>query len=1020
MKFYLIYLTLLLPLIFIGCGDDDHSCICDVGTHKEGDQCVASTKTVTCTEPITKPENSSADLKSEEITWNESSWGTPSVCDWICKSGFYQEGSSCLAASKEVSCKTPFSVPDNSEIVQGDVTITYSNGHWSEAAECRWTCDENYHREDDRCEFNSKTVSCRDIAPENATSLSEDVTVLWVDNRWETQKNCDWSCDSGFTKEFDAYCVAQPIAGALNGICLDGGTCNGALDCRDDLCKEVKGFDGEPCYDGDRCELGLICSDGTCSTKSCGDCGSWGRCDAATALCIPNSNGCRDDKNCPYGTHCSDHSCVAGIKITTLGSITDDIHISGTFNDWSKEWTMVFDESAGRYEVILGDNTPLDPGEYGYKFFRYNNGSEDWWEDVENPYYIYNDGIRNSRLTIVDPKKPKMILLDQPEISKDGYRFVVQYIPGNGGEALDESHLRITLNGAAVTATYNSENRTFTIFAEDLDAGKYSYLFRVVDSSGNRARDLFVPIWIEEDHFQWYDAFLYQIMTDRFVNGSTANDQSANGDDEVKWKANWQGGDFQGIIAKLKDGYFQKMGINAIWISSPIINTQGSGVGSDGYYYSGYHSYWPIGTGWSDDHQLAGLDSAVEPHFGSEEELKELVQEAHKRGIRVVADFVANHVHTDALLWQNHVDEWFHRDGDNANGGYTCGWDRPVECWFTEYLPDFEYKNIYLMNFVLDHAIWMAQEFDLDGFRLDAVKHMVTEFSSTLRARVQEEIATTGIQFYMVGETFVGEDGYGDIEAYLGADKLDGQFDFPLFYRISNAFFLDNMSLKDLYNFAKYNDTRYQQTYDGALMSNFFGNHDISRAISVANGEFDGSPQGGGIAHDRAWINSPVVPISEIPFKRLMMAQTFLMTSPGIPLIYQGDEFGMPGAHDPDNRRIMIFGDVLSEHQQMALTHAQKLGRFRLKHPALRYGVRTEHWMDDTKLVYSMRYHDDVVIVVFNRNSSEQTIEDVNLSSVVTNAALKDRLSGKMLSVGDDGIANFTLGAYETAVFAVE
>lgn len=815
------------------------------------------------------------------------------------------------------------------------------------------------------------------------------------------------------------------VAGELNGPCKSGNSCNGDLVCKNDLCKEAIGGLDQPCYAEERCDLGFVCRSNICKEKSCTgvDCGDWGTCSTISFLCIPNDGYCAKDDHCGNVQHCDDnHQCQDGIKVTTAGAATDEIHLAGDFNDWAKDWKMDYNSETGRYETVLSSSILTNP-ENGYKFFRYNNGGEDWWFDFENPLRIYDaQGGQNSRLIVPDVAAPRIILLDQPEVTESGYQFTVKYISGNTDSLLDENSFRITLNGETITPQYDSSSKTFTVTVTNVAAGKYSYLFRVKDQAGKQAKALFVPIWVESSEFKWNDAFLYQIMTDRFVDGDAGNNKNAISDNEVKFKADWQGGDFKGITDKLKAGYFTDMGVNALWISSPIINTPGAGkgMGDDPYYYAGFHSYWPIGTGWTDEEPLNGMETPIDPHFGTDAELKELVREAHKRGIRVIVDFVANHVHTDAPIWQEHKDDgWFHRtDGNNENGGYNCGWDRPIECWFTGYLPDFEYKNVFVMKRVVNHAVWMVQEYDFDGFRLDAVKHMIVDFSTTIRTMIQREVVTTGIPFYMVGETFVGEEGYNDIGAYLGADKLDGQFDFPLFYRISNTFFLDNMSLKDLYSFAKYNDTRYQNEYfDGSLMSNFFGNHDIVRAISVANNDFDRSPQGGSVGRERNWSNEPVTPTEALPYKRLMMAQTFLMTSPGIPLIYQGDEFGMPGAHDPDNRRIMIFDDVLVDHQKMALTHMNKLGQFRLQHTALRYGIRQEHWMDDTKLVFSMKDDQDVVVIVFNRTDQDVTIPDVDLQTAgISSGVLVDALGGGLVTV-TGGKASFTLSPYSSALY---
>ncbi|MBN2695716.1 hypothetical protein JXR93_13740 [bacterium] len=539
---------------------------------------------------------------------------------------------------------------------------------------------------------------------------------------------------------------------------------------------------------------------------------------------------------------------------------------------------------------------------------------------------------------------PILSLVGSPTVTSNSYSFVVQY---SGDEDIDLSASQIYLNGEIVnlSSSYDSTTKKFTISASGLTPGKYSYLFRVKDSSGVRAKALFVPMWIETTAFTWKDAFIYQVMTDRFVNADTNNDAPVAGVDDDK---NWKGGDFKGIIQKIQSGYFRDMGVNTLWISSPILNTDGKGKGvSDGQWYSGYHSYWPIATGWTDTNHLSGITSPIDPHFGTEAELKELIKIAHDNGIRILADFVANHIFgitngdlasgSTSPLWDQHRnDNWFH----SANSPYVCGWDQPIVCWFTSYLPDFNYSNPDVMDAVMDHAIWMIQEYDLDGFRLDAVKHMIMDFTTTIRREVNEKVVTTGIPFYMVGETFDGDAGY--LNSFVGSDKLDGQFEFGWYFNVRDQI-LKNGSFSSLKSFADWNDTYY--SWGGDLMSNFIGNHDVPRALNEASGDHG----------------------------RLRLAHTVLMTSPRIPLIYQGDEFGMPGGGDPDNRRMMRFD--LAGDELTTVNHFKKLGVFRKNHVATRKGTRSTCGVGNDFWIYKLTSGNDIVLVGVNKGGSEASAD---------------------------------------------
>ena len=128
-------------------------------------------------------------------------------------------------------------------------------------------------------------------------------------------------------------------------------------------------------------------------------------------------------------------------------------------------------------------------------------------------------------------------------------------------------------------------------------------------------------------------------MTDRFVNGNTSNDGAPSG---AEAEADWMGGDLEGVTQMIESGYFNDLGVNALWISPFNTNPTGSYVAADGQHMvSGYHGYWPV------------EPRQVDPRFGGEEALTEMVDAAHDAGLRVMADFVVNHVHEDHVTLKN-------------------------------------------------------------------------------------------------------------------------------------------------------------------------------------------------------------------------------------------------------------------------------------------------------------------------------------------------------------------------------
>lgn len=556
------------------------------------------------------------------------------------------------------------------------------------------------------------------------------------------------------------------------------------------------------------------------------------------------------------------------------------------------------------------------------------------------------------------------------------YTVVVKYT-GAGQVALDQSDIRLDSTPLDATSSFDAATQTFTFHAENLAPSKYSFLFRLTTADGSLVRPLFVPLWIGTyASFTWRDASIYQIFTDRFLDGDPANNiNNAQGDlaRVTDPRSQWQGGDFAGITQKIRDGYFDAMGINTLWISSPIIDSHSSQPAvalSDPTRYSSYHSYHPVATGYTAADHL-GYATPVEPAFGTEDELHELVREAHKRGMRVITDFVANHVHKEGHLYQMHPD-WF-SPYSPCDGHWD---DNRVNCWFTTDMPDFDYGNHPdAIQAVVDHALWQIQELDIDGFRADALKHMDDRFVRALKAAVVKEIETTVVDhtlpdeptvFYIVGESLGGWARY-----HVREDMVQGQVDEGYYNQTTASLLTFSSSMRDLANFAIPNDTAYLTPqpinggvggYPGAVMGNFFGNHDQVRALTQSQNH------GGG-------------------YERLRLAQTFLFTSPGnVPMLYQGDDIGTTGDADPDNRKMQRFTGLSSEEQH-SLDNARKAGTARAQHIALRRGTRETVWLEDWFWVYKVSYEDDVVYVALNRDNTKSWAPPAGYVDVLGNCA---------------------------------
>jgi glycosidase len=479
--------------------------------------------------------------------------------------------------------------------------------------------------------------------------------------------------------------------------------------------------------------------------------------------------------------------------------------------------------------------------------------------------------------------------------------------------------------------------------------------------------------------FDWRDSVIYFVFVDRFYNGDPGNDAKIG----VEAAADWQGGDWAGVKLKIEEDYFTELGVNTLWLTVPMDNTSDKGIGTDGHFYSAYHGYWPT-----------DLDKPEE-HFGTLQELKDVVDAAHARGLKVILDYAMNHVHESSPVYADHPGWFWPNDngqGGNCVCGMGCSWDDPVlnkRCWFTDYLPDFNFENADARKYSVDNAIKWIQDTGIDGFRLDAVKHITDSWLFDMRARVQSDIEPVTMEhFYMVGETFTGDK--GTIKYYVRPDMLDGQFDFPLRMQMAATLLLRKGNMSDLAGFMDAND----DYYGNGVMSTFIGNHDIPRAIHLAEDDpvWDDQWTDG---KNLAWENKPGLPGGVSAFERLGLAFTVLMTTPGAPLIYYGDEVGMPGAGDPDNRRFMQW-DGYSGGQEWLLQHLKDLGALRAAHPATRRGQRKTLSAGAQTFAYEVKDASETVYVVLNRGDAAAGVPGVPAGSYL------DELSGDMVDGGGD------------------
>ncbi len=451
--------------------------------------------------------------------------------------------------------------------------------------------------------------------------------------------------------------------------------------------------------------------------------------------------------------------------------------------------------------------------------------------------------------------------------------------------------------------------------------------------------------------FDWRDAIMYSVMVDRFVDsdGSAGQREARDGPYD-----GYAGGDIRGLTSKLS--YLRDLGMSAIWMSSPASNRSG-----------GYHGYWPS----PDNIQYQGSAApsprpAVNPQFGDEASLHEFIDQAHAMqsalgsGIKVVFDHVMKHVNIDSGLYRAHNDWFVHRDGKivecvpDPKHPASNLWDDPywgTRCAFNGFLPPFDFYKQEAIAWTIDDAIWWAKNYHIDGYRLDAIKHVPSGWLTNLRQRVRQAIPNPpGNRFYLVGETF-SYDNAQELKNLIEPETmLDGQLDFPTKARLCDAIFRPEGKLEWFSEWMKYRDEFYGPK---AIMATWIGNQDVPRPIHSATGELPNCREVS--TKENGWNGNFRQPQEATPYERLALAFAVMMTNPGIPVVYYGDEIGLAGGGDPDNRRLMPWSDGgINKHQRELRARIATLSQIRSKNKALTRGRRITQSASQDTWVYTM------------------------------------------------------------------
>jgi neopullulanase len=663
-------------------------------------------------------------------------------------------------------------------------------------------------------------------------------------------------------------------------------------------------------------------------------------------------------------------------------------------------------DAQGEYSATVA----LPPGLTGYKVIHDQGGQPQWGLDPRQGRRKWLGGVENSAIKVRDCSLSALTATSsqvaRPAPGQGTFTASLAYSDGAAGLGADAAGFDVALEfeGAVTKPDASSvavgADGAVAVALAGLSDGKYRLVVTPMSKDGKAGEPLRLIFWIEAEAFSWKDALIYMVMTDRFRNGDPGNDPTKLAG--VDPRADFQGGDLEGLRQAIADGSLDKLGVRAIWLTPFQTNPQGAYAAADGFHQvTGYHGYWPT------------KGREVDARLGGAVALKAVVVEAHRHGIRILQDYVMNHVHEEHEYFKEHP-EWFRTGCVCGTSG--CDWtEHALDCLFASYMPDINHTVPEANARLVDDAVYWLDEFGIDGVRVDAVKHVEEVATRNLAAEVRETFEAAGTRHFLMGETAMGwgdcddpcnDENYGTISKYIGPYGLDGQFDFVLYHGVSYRTFAEGQKgMLHADYWAKHSLAKYPKE---AIMTPYIGSHDTPRFVSLADYGYGPSGKDGSVPNHQ-WDAPAEAPTDAGPYQRARVAMAWLLSLPGAPLLYYGDEYGAWGGSDPNNRAFMRPEASLGADEAATLAFVRKLGTARRQIAALRRGdyVTLDGTTDDTLVIGRLIAPGNAAVVALTRAGSAQAAK-VSLEGPLGFApgtVLHDALGGADVTVQPGGFA---------------
>lgn len=639
----------------------------------------------------------------------------------------------------------------------------------------------------------------------------------------------------------------------------------------------------------------------------------------------------------------------------TLKDMTVSVDVNGTeypmtYNDTTKRFEYVKNgltngkthyryKANGNYVVDAFNSNSEKYNNADYSYFEYYKLNATVTAEVMNKSFNYNENN-------VVKFNVKQADTDTQKLEVASASIDVSSLGGSSEMPIEPELQAVTISATTDTAL---GIKTLPITVTDQYGNKFSTTVDV---------EITDRVKKNENDFDWDEAVVYFMMTDRFFDGNESNNTASGTDTYGDNPGLYHGGDFAGVTAKLD--YLQDLGVNTIWLTPIVKNIAGVTVTDEGKedvpYNAAYHGYW------------ASDFTKLNPTMGTTEEFKTMISEAHKRGMRIMVDIVVNHAGygTESTFAD------MLRDKSVSEGD--------IKSWQSG-LPDFATENADVRAKLVEWQTSWMRNYGVDYFRVDTVKHV----DSTTWAALKNSTTEVNPSFKMIGEYYGA--GYASNGSTLGSGQMDADLDFD-FNDQATSFVSGNISSVE-----KFLSARNSALNNAYMTGQFLSSHDEDGfKASLMNGKQ--------YTEDEAT-------------SAALVAATLQLTAKGIPVIYYGEEVGLSGLNNypyQTNRYDMDFSKATKDN--VTYQHYKNLLSIRNAYTdVFARGSRTVVASSDEECydVVSRSYGGTTLYVGMN---IKDTAKEVKVPvSLAAGTEVKDLYSGATYTVGSDKTVAVTIPA---------